>query len=112
MPTLPESSDGLEELRARVSAAASAAPEGLARATADRLGAVLDLIESGRGRREAGSGLNPASRELLIADALLTEASAEAAAGGASLGDILRALDLAALAERARRIDESPARAR
>ena len=100
--------DGLEELRARVAAGAGGA-RGVdaVRAAGVRLDAVLDLIEAGRGSREAGSGLNPVSSELLVADALLTDAVADAAAEGVSLADVLAALDAERLARRARQIDES-----
>ena len=97
-----------DELRARMDAAAAAsadAPELVAAARA-RLAAVLDLIEHGRGIRESGSGLNAASSELLVADALLTDAAARAAAQG-TIDDLLRALDLDELTARARAIDEA-----
>lgn len=94
------------ELRARIDALVEQADaRGLATAAADRLAVVLDLIEAGRGVREAGSGLNAASSELLVADALLTEAAAVAAAGG-DLDAVLDALRLDELAERARTLDE------
>ena len=96
-----------DELRARMDAHAPAsadAPELVAAARA-RLGAVLDLIEQGRGIRESGSGLNAASSELLVADALLTDAAARAATQG-TIDELLRALDLEPLAARARAIDE------
>ena len=103
--------DGLDELRARVATAAGDAVDrdgpALARAAAERLTAVLDLIAEGRGTREAGSGLNPASTELLVAAALLTEAAANAIAQGLSVRELLAAMDLEALAARARDIDES-----
>lgn len=106
-----DAGDGLEELRARVAAAAGdtgvAGGPALARAAAGCLNAVLDLIAEGRGTREAGSGLNAASSELLVADAVLTQAAVNAAAQGVSVGDLLREMDVEALAERARRIDES-----
>ena len=84
---MPERADVPAALRERMDAAApassdaaqSADPAALARAAAGRLDAVLDLIARGRGIREAGSGLNAASSELLLADALLTEAAALAA---------------------------------
>lgn len=93
------------ELRARIDALeARADARGVAVAAADRLRVVLDLIESGRGVREAGSGLNAASSELLVADALLTDAAARAATDG-TLDEIVRALRLDELAERARTLD-------
>ena len=100
----------LDELRARIDAAARGCeddPDSLARAAGARLGVVLDLIADGRGVRDAGSGLNAAAGELLVADALLTEAAARAAMfrGGDRI-EPHRSLDLEALAERAGRIDE------
>jgi hypothetical protein len=109
---MPDAAPGLEELRARVAAATDAGTAGttdasaLARAALERLDAVLDLIAEGRGTREAGSGLNAASAELLVADALLTEAVAHAAIEGRSLRDLLADLDLDGLSEKAARIDE------
>jgi hypothetical protein len=96
------------ELRARLDDAAPATADAraLAHAATARLDALLDLIAAGRGVREAGSGLNPASSELLVADALLTEAAALAAADGA-IDDIVRELQLERIAERAREIDEA-----
>lgn len=96
-----------DELRARMDAHAPAsadAPELVAAARA-RLGAVLDLIEQGRGIRESGSGLNAASSELLVADALLTDAAASAALDG-DFDALLRALRLDELAARAGELDE------
>ena len=80
----------------------------LAAAARASLEETLELIARGRGIREAGSGLNAASSELLLADALLTEAAALAAADG-SIDDIVRELQLERLAERARRLDEESA---
>ncbi len=100
-----------DELAARIAAALGeypaddADPALIAARAADRLRAVLDLIAAGRGVREAGSGLNAASTELLVADALLTDAAARAAAGG-DLDALLRALDADGLAARAAAIDE------
>ena len=93
------------ELRARIDALiADSDARGLAVAAADRLRVVLDLIGSGRGVREAGSGLNAASSELLVADALLTDAAARAALDG-ELDTLLRDLRLDELAVRARELD-------
>ncbi|HUF13618.1 MAG TPA: hypothetical protein VMN78_11000 [Longimicrobiales bacterium] len=105
---MSESADGMDALRARVAAAGGDAADAraLAEAARARLAEVLELIASGRGVREAGSGLNAASAELLVADALLTEAAADAATTEGGLDHVLRALDLDALSERARAIDE------
>ena len=107
MADLADVPAGLGE-RLSVAAAATADASALASAARDRLDAVLGLIEQGRGVREAGSGLNAASSELLVADALLTDAAARAAADG-TLDDVLRALDLDRLTARARAIDEAGA---
>lgn len=100
---------GLDELRARLEAEAgapgSADAEALAGAAAAAVADVLELIAAGRGVREAGSGLNPASTQLLVADALLTEAAARAATSGVGLEPVLRALRLEELSERAHAID-------
>jgi len=102
-----------EALAARLTAAlgglsADAAAGSIAARAGERLHAVLDLVGDGRGVRESGSGLNAASMELLVADALLTDASARAAADG-SIDGLLRALDVEALAARARALDEHTA---
>ena len=95
-----------DELRARLESSlpADADERVLAAAAHQQLGVVLDLIAAGRGRREAGSGMNAASSALLVADALLTEAAALAAAGD-TVEDVLRELSLDDLAARARRLD-------
>jgi hypothetical protein len=97
-----------DQLRARMDAAAPESADALALANAGRarLVEVLDLIEQGRGIREGDSGLNAASSELLLADALLTDAAARAAGRG-PVAELLRALDFDALAARARTIDEA-----
>ena len=97
-----------DALRERLDSVAHEPADARARAAAARVGLenVLELIARGRGIREAGSGLNAASAELLLADALLTEAAAMAAEDG-SIDDVVRELQLERLAERARTIDES-----
>ena len=89
-------------------AAGALAAEGsdLALAVNASLKRVLELIAAGRGVREAGSGLNAASSELLVADALLTEAAALAAREDGGIEGLLRALDLDRLTEHAHLIDE------
>ncbi|HUF12041.1 MAG TPA: hypothetical protein VMN78_02950 [Longimicrobiales bacterium] len=117
---MSEDPRGLDELRARVQAAGGASRDGvasgdagsadaiaLAGAAATSLAGVLDLIAAGRGMRETGSGLNPASKELLVADAVLTEAAARAATSGTRIESVLGALGLEELSERARAIDEA-----
>lgn len=86
--------------------AAADAAETLARGAGERLAVVLDLIEAGDASREGRSGLNAASSELLIADALLTTASLRYATEGSVSGSaLLPGLDLESLAARAERID-------
>ena len=103
---MAERDDVPAELRARIDALVSHADaRGLTVAAADRLSVVLDLIDAGRGVREAGSGLNAASSELLVADALLTDAAASAALDG-DFDALLRALRLDELAARAGELDE------
>ena len=85
---------------------ASADAPAHADAGAARLDAVLDLIAEGRGLREEGSGLNAASAELLLADALLTDAAYEAARDG-TLDELMAELELERLAARARTLDEA-----
>lgn len=94
------------DLRARLDAALPTAIDErtLTIAARERLDAVLDLIESGRGIRAAGSGLNQASAELLVADALLTDA-AQSAAAAETLDTILPLLELERMSERARALD-------
>ena len=105
---MAERADVPEGLRERMDSAAPASADAraLAAAARERLDDVLELIARGRGIREAGSGLNAASSELLLADALLTEAAAIAADEG-SIDEIVRELQLERLAERARVIDEA-----
>ena len=97
-------------LRARMDAASPGAIDErtLTIAARQRLDGVLDLIAAGRGIREAGSGLNPASSELLVADALLTDAALHAAVAG-TFDDVLPLLELERLSERARMLDEGRA---
>ena len=106
---MAEQAEVPDALRARMDAAVSPSADATAkaRAAAERLHAVLDLIEQGRGIREAGSGLNAASSELLVADALLTDAAARASAGDTpvTLEDVVAALDLERLAARALALD-------
>ena len=98
-----------QDLIARVrTAAGDGQPTSRAAAAATRLRNVLDLIAAGRGVREDGLGSNAAALELLVVDALLTDAAA-AAVRARRLDEVLRALDLEALAERARAIDEGRA---
>ncbi|HEX6590290.1 MAG TPA: hypothetical protein VF039_14890 [Longimicrobiales bacterium] len=94
------------ELRARMDAAAPVAIDerALAIAARERLDAVLDLVAEGRAVREAGTGLNPASSQLLVADAFLTDAMARAAANG-TFDDVLPLLELERLTARARELD-------
>ena len=98
--------DALDELRAAATASVDAAdPLAPARAASAQIAQVLERIAAGDIARTPGSGLDDASRALLIADAQLTEASLRAILDDAPIDALFVAAGAEQLVARARELD-------